>query len=433
MATGVIQVSLMSSDAQLLERYARQHDEAAFAELVRTHVDLVYSAAARRMQGDPHAAAEVTQEVFLALAVNAGRLTHHPALGAWLHTCTRNAAANLLRHERRRARHHEEAHAMQASDPANDLAQSWAAIRSELDAALDELGESDRQAIVLRFFENESYPVLGARLGLKEEAARMRVSRALDKLRGRLARRGIASTATLLAAAMSAHGVTVAPAGLALAVSNTALGVAGTSALAAATMTMSTKASIGLAAAIAALCTGGLLLQANANTGLREDVTRGKIKSQETQRRERAALAAQSAAKIETEKIDRELLELQSTTASLRERLEKADSAARDLDVIYEPGMLTKNLQAKKQASLIYPDELRGSGIGGTVIIRFVVAANGTTRDLSVEKSPHPKLSEAAIASLSRWTFEPGRRGDLAVNTWLRMPVAFKDPGTENK
>lgn len=211
----------MPTDAELLQRYARYRDEVAFAEVVRTHIDLVYSAAARRVGGDPHAAAEVTQEVFLSLARHAGRLAQHPVLSAWLHTCTRNAAANLLRRERRHAQHLHEAQAMQENYSAENLDHAWRAVRGELDAALDELGEADRQALVLRFFENQSYSALGARLGLREEAARMRVGRALEKLRSRLERRGIASTAALLGGALTAHGVAGAPAGLAASVSAT--------------------------------------------------------------------------------------------------------------------------------------------------------------------------------------------------------------------
>lgn len=209
----------MSSDAELLQRYARDRDEAAFAELVRARIDLVHSAAARRVGGDPHLTKEITQEVFLSLARHAGQLARHPVLAAWLHTCTRNAAAYVLRRELRRARRQQEVQAMQDPDPTENIARIWESVRPELDAALDELAESDRQALVLRFFENESYPALGQRLGLREEAARMRVGRALEKLRTRLQRRGIASTAALLGGALSAHGVVGAPAGLAAAVS----------------------------------------------------------------------------------------------------------------------------------------------------------------------------------------------------------------------
>src|SRR5688500_5269419 len=94
----------MPSDSELLLSYARDGSEAAFAEVVRGHIALVYSAAMRRVGGDPHAAAEVTQTVFVALARNAARLSKHPVLNAWLHASTRNAAANLRRREQRHER-----------------------------------------------------------------------------------------------------------------------------------------------------------------------------------------------------------------------------------------------------------------------------------------------------------------------------------------
>jgi RNA polymerase sigma factor (sigma-70 family) len=205
----------MPSDAELLLRYARNRDEAAFAEIVHGHIALVYSAAIRRVGGDAHAAAEITQSVFVALARNAERLAKHPVLNAWLHASTRNAAANLRRREQRRDRQLQEIQVMHELNSSERLAQEWQSIRGVLDESLDELGESDRQAIILRFFENQTYPAIGGILGLQEEAARMRVGRALETLRTRLARRGIASTAALLSGALSANSVVSVPAGLA--------------------------------------------------------------------------------------------------------------------------------------------------------------------------------------------------------------------------
>ncbi|MBL9189404.1 MAG: hypothetical protein JNK23_18115 [Opitutaceae bacterium] len=106
----------MQPDSELLLRYARDQDETAFGEIVRMHIDLVYSAALRRVGGDPHAAAEVTQDVFLALAHHAERLARHPVLNAWLHTSTRNAAANLRRRDSRREQKHQAIQAMQTHD-----------------------------------------------------------------------------------------------------------------------------------------------------------------------------------------------------------------------------------------------------------------------------------------------------------------------------
>src|SRR5688572_21744454 len=143
----------MPSDAELLLAYAHERSEAAFAELVRTHVDLVYSAALRRVGGDSHAAAEVTQEVFVAMARHAARLASHPVLNAWLHASTRNAAANLQRRDRRRERLNLEIQAMEATQSPAIAIAAWQAIREVLDDALDGLKDKDRQAIILRFFE----------------------------------------------------------------------------------------------------------------------------------------------------------------------------------------------------------------------------------------------------------------------------------------
>jgi RNA polymerase sigma factor (sigma-70 family) len=205
----------MPPDSELLLRYARDCDESAFAELVRSHIDLIYSAALRRVGGDAHAASEITQDVFLAMARHAEHLSRHPVLNAWLHTSTRNAAANLRRRDHRRERQKQALQAMHTLDRSDPSPGEWQAIRDTLDAALDELNDTDRQAIILRFFESQSYPDMGARLGLKEETARMRVARALEKLRARLARRGIVSTSAIIGGALASHVIVAAPPGLA--------------------------------------------------------------------------------------------------------------------------------------------------------------------------------------------------------------------------
>src|SRR4051812_36314884 len=119
----------MASDSELLLRYARDRDEDAFAELVQGHIGVVYSAALRRVSGDSHAAAEITQSVFVALARNAARLASHPVLNAWLHASTRNAAANLRRGEQRRDRQLQEIQAMHELNSSERLAQEWQSIR----------------------------------------------------------------------------------------------------------------------------------------------------------------------------------------------------------------------------------------------------------------------------------------------------------------
>lgn len=198
------------SDQELLGAYAQTQSEDAFAELVRRYVDLVYSAA-RRMVGDPHLAEDVTQRVFLALARQAGGLRDRPILAGWLHRTTQHLAANTVRTEvRRRAREQEATLMNELSEP--DVV--WHHIAPLLDEALDELNESDRDAVLLRYFERRSAREMAGTLGINEEAAQKRVSRAVERLRDLLAKRGVPVQAAGLAVAMSCQAVQAAPAGL---------------------------------------------------------------------------------------------------------------------------------------------------------------------------------------------------------------------------
>ena len=222
----------MSDDAKLLRRYAETRDESAFTALVARHVGLVYAAALRRLNGDPHRATEITQTVFISLARHAADLAQRPVLASWLHTATRHAVIDLLRAERRRQTREQHAHTLATVNaPAPSAAPAdWKKLRPLLDAALDRLDETDRALLLLRFFEQHPFADTGARLRLTEDAARMRTTRALEKLRTHLARHGITSTATALGAALSTQTLTAAPAGLATTI--TAGVLAGTASLA---------------------------------------------------------------------------------------------------------------------------------------------------------------------------------------------------------
>jgi RNA polymerase sigma factor (sigma-70 family) len=213
----------MSEDAELLRRYATEHSEAAFTELIRRHVDLVYSAALRLVNGDVHRAEDVTQQVFAEFARQARNLARHPAPTGWLYTTTRLIALHTIRTERRRTTREREAHTMtellRPPDPETD----WNQLRPVLEDAMHDLGENDRHAVLMRFFQNKNLKEVGAALGLNENAARMRVDRALDKLRDHLARRGVTTTAGALALAITANAVQAAPAGLTATISSAML------------------------------------------------------------------------------------------------------------------------------------------------------------------------------------------------------------------
>jgi RNA polymerase sigma factor (sigma-70 family) len=222
----------MTEDAALLRRFADEHDHAAFAELVRRHLDAVYSSALRRVSSDTHLAQDVTQQVFVALARRARVAALHPALTAWLFVATRHVAANAVRTERRRKAREQLAATMPDSTPDRAASVDWSRLAPLLDGELDRLPEHDRTALLLRFLDNRRYADIANALSLTEDAARRRVDRALEKLRVSLTRRGLTSTSAALALALTQHAVAAAPPALA----STATAAAATTAPAALTL-----------------------------------------------------------------------------------------------------------------------------------------------------------------------------------------------------
>lgn len=247
----------MIDDATLLQRYATEHSEEAFAELVRRHLPLVYAAACRRLEGQTHRAADICQSVFIALARNASRLSRHPVLTGWLYTATRYAALDAMRTEKRRHAREREAHAMEEiSRPDPTAAVNWERLQPFIDQAFDELNDRDREALLLRFFQNRAFAEIGGLLGLSEEATRKRVDRALDKLRGSLGRRGITSTSVVLASVLTAESAAAVPIGLAASI--TGASVATTSAAVAGTFSFMSSTTLAWSVAAASLTVGAI-------------------------------------------------------------------------------------------------------------------------------------------------------------------------------
>ncbi len=201
------------TDSLLLKAYVERRLEAAFTELVRRYVDLVYSAAIRMVR-DPHLAEDVTQGAFVALARQASELVERATLAGWLHRTAQNIAAQTVRTvERRRARE-QEAFAMRGE--ISILPEVWwEQIEPHLDAALGELNDADRDAVVLRYFHKKSATEIATLLGVSDDAAQKRVSRAVEKLREVFAKNKITIGAGSLGILISANAVQAAPAGLA--------------------------------------------------------------------------------------------------------------------------------------------------------------------------------------------------------------------------
>jgi RNA polymerase sigma factor (sigma-70 family) len=212
-------------DITLLREYAAHQSEAAFATLVSRRIGFVYSAALRQVR-DPHLAEEVAQAVFIILAQKAGRISQETILTGWLFKTTRFAALAQTRaaakQSLRTATIGTELQ-MQTEFQPTEPSSSWEQISPLLDEALASLGESDRRAILLRFFENKALADVGSALNTSEDTARKRVVRALEKLRKYFSRRGLASTSEMIASSISMHSVHTAPPHLALAIAATAL------------------------------------------------------------------------------------------------------------------------------------------------------------------------------------------------------------------
>ncbi|HEY8993557.1 MAG TPA: TonB family protein [Lacunisphaera sp.] len=420
----------MMDDAALLRRYVENRSEGDFAELVRRHLNLVYSAALRQVNGDAHLAQDVTQLVFTDLARKAAQLTGRPMLSGWLFTSTRFAAAKLVRGEQRRRTREQKAELMQEPDPTAAL--DWDRVRPVLDDALAELGDQDREAILLRYFEGRDFATVGAKFALTDNAARMRVDRAVDKLRGLLARRGVTSTAAALSLVLANQAVTAAPAGLAAVVTGTALTAGGTAT--ALTFMGLTKLQLTLAGAIVATGAGIYAMQETANADLRAEIAALQTESNATRT---AAPAGTAAATLDhpsanLEVSDEELVRLRNEAVALQQQLRVAAQSAATRSTAAQPGgelsmkQLDRPPKALMRKAPAYPAELRAAGIGGSVVVSFVIDATGKVQSAQAVQSTHHAFEEAAVEAIKEWQFDPGLKGGRQVNTRVSQLLQFQ-------
>ena len=329
------------SDAQLLREYADYGSEPAFTELVQRYTNLVYSAALRQVE-TPAVAAEIAQGVFIGLARGGAglmvKLADDASLAGWLCRSARNLSLNHRRDEFRRQTR--ERMAMEQFAPTLGEACDWEQLRRVLDDALFELDEDDYDAIVLRFFQNSDFRAVGVALGVSDDTAQKRVSRALDKLRGILGRHGITKPAAALTAAISANAVQAAPAGLAAgisaaALSSGALGVT-TATIATKTIIMTTVQKTIIAATVAVLAGAGVYEVKQAtrmraqNQSLQQQEAAGaaeigQLRMDRDNAANRAAALAEQLAQAKND--GDEVLKLRGQIGVLRQQLEVAQAA----------------------------------------------------------------------------------------------------------
>lgn len=211
-------------DLRLLRDYAENGSEAAFREIVERHTDLVYSATLRQVDS-PDLARDISQSVFVDLARKAKpvseRLGEQASLIGWLYRSARFAVLTHLRDDRRRAVHERQAMEQLITDSGPAL--DWERIRPLLDEAMAELSDDHREAVLLRYFNNHDFRTVGQTMGISDDAAQKRVSRAVERLRDFFSKRGIAIGATGLVVVISANAIHAAPIGLATTISTAAL------------------------------------------------------------------------------------------------------------------------------------------------------------------------------------------------------------------
>jgi len=380
------------TDQELLRDFVAYKSEAAFAELVRRHVDHVYSAALR-MVCDVHLAQDVTQGVFIALAKSASQLTDRPILSGWLHRTAQNIAANTVRSEVRRHTREQEAAAMNEL-LGNEPDTTWEMISPRLDAALGELDEPDRDALTLRYFERKSSREMAAILGTSEDAAKKRVSRAVERLRESFSKRRVAVAAGGLAALISANAVQSAPAGLAATISSVVLtGTAvQTSTILTATKTiaMTTIQKSIIIASLASVAGTGIYA-AHLNTQLQAKI--------DTLQQQQAPLTAQIQ-ELQQERNDatNQLASLLAENAWL-----KSDSNQDELLRLRAEVTRMENSQSQQQDDAT------------TSAAKALVAKVNQLKQW-LDQHPNEKIPEIGLLSDTEWLREASRTGNLTTD-----------------
>jgi RNA polymerase sigma factor (sigma-70 family) len=398
----------MTENQQLLADYARTGSDAAFRDLVGRYVDLVHSTALRLVEGDSHRAEDVTQVVFSDLARLARTLSGEVMLGGWLHRHTCFTAAKIMRGERRRQSR--EKLAVEMNTLQNHSGADFALVAPILDEVINQLDDADRTAILLRFFEQHDFRTIGQALGGSEDAARMRVTRALEKLQTLLKRQGVTASAATLAVALSVHAVHAAPAGLAVTIATSALLGGNTIAATTTAATLKTIAMTTLQktliTSVITVAVGSGIYEAHRAAALQTQVRTLRQQQDQLQQlqRERDQANQQLAAlRDENDRLNRntdELLKLRGEVALLQRHPSVPADTAGSPDV---PAETPVNSGPS-------PEDLGREA--GLAVVRGDPGAMQKVRDLARAenesfKTNSPGLNDTQRGELSRQTFAP--------------------------
>lgn len=193
-------------DAELLNEYIEDRSPSNFRALVERHLPLVYSAALRQV-GDPVLAEHVVHAVFILLARRSKQLSSRTILPEWLFRTTRRVVAKGLPANQCRDVREQRARGFKKMCP-ND---AWEQMVPYFDEALARLGERDRSAVLLYYFQAVRMGQVGTALGVSEETAQKILTQATDKLHRLLMMRGADLPPALLPGLLMTRGAQVAP------------------------------------------------------------------------------------------------------------------------------------------------------------------------------------------------------------------------------
>ncbi|HLP07868.1 MAG TPA: sigma-70 family RNA polymerase sigma factor [Opitutaceae bacterium] len=402
----------MPTDDELLRDYSRTGSQAAFAGLVQRHVDFVYATALRVLNGDHHRAEDVAQATFAELARQAAKLATHPAPRGWLHTTAYHLAVRAVRTERRRAAREEQVAVM--NENSADSGPDWELLRPVLDETLQQLPESDRESILLRFGGDKRFAELGALLGVGENAARMRVERALDRLRTLLARRGIRSSVAALAIVLEQQAAAAAaPAGLAARIVAAAGSGAGAAVLAGWSL-----AKIGLAG-------GGLAAAAALAVFVAQRRTEPALAAV-SPTRPAAAVAPAATGPIHAGP------RTEARPEASRRGVSRvtAGRSSRRVFATASPAEASDMLpQLLAEPEIAWVEAFDSAALGGRIVVGFEVDAAGAILSPYIVESTAPELEAAALEAASSLQFTGGRKAGRAVHTRMSLTLHLGPEG----
>ncbi len=382
-----------AQDMELVRQFARDNSEAAFTELVRRHINLVYSVA-RRCTRNNSDAQDVTQAVFITLARKAVTLREKTLLTGWLYETTRFTTARLVRTNVRRHAREQEAF-MQSTLNEADTAEIWTQLAPHLEAAMAKLNAADRALLVLRFYENKTGAETAALLGIGEDAAHKRVARAIEKLRNFFAQRGVTISGAAIAGAVSANSIQAAPAGLAAIISATALSgtTIKTAAVIAATkaIAMTTFQKLAVTAALTVTIGAGIY-EAKKASDARAEV--------QTLQQQQAPLAEQ------IQQLQKQFADSTDRLANLLAENAQVKSSSTGNELLKLRGEVTQLRTANAQNDSNDPTDQAAKG----------GAAKARQLKQWLEQNPNEKIPELQYLTAQEWLRGTSYSGDLKTN-----------------